>query len=274
LNSEYRDTVQEFSGINNSSIIPLDNSTELFTNDSEGQFVIDIVFSKDFDSQVKNKFLDNVKSNNFFSDMIYLEKEQNFTEVDTKYVLNKTTDEYMINNNLKEYKIIVSPNEIELQDNYKFSKSNVGYIQRSNYYGIVFKSLTKYNIFFPYRNDKELIEILKISDNDFENFDYSWQDRLLVIQNIIDNSLIKIITNVQNYTVSTKNMDKEVIEKESRIKESLVIIGLKKSSFWISWAITYGLIIAFSSTLVTIAMYYFKFFTSIHWSVKLPILLV
>ncbi|OUM58754.1 hypothetical protein PIROE2DRAFT_47675, partial [Piromyces sp. E2] len=58
-----------------------------------------------------------------------------------------------------------------------------------------------------------------------------------------------------------------VIEKESKIKESLVIIGLKKTSFWISWAITYGFIILISSMVVTAVMTFCELFVYIHWSV-------
>jgi len=57
-----------------------------------------------------------------------------------------------------------------------------------------------------------------------------------------------------------------VIEKESKIKESLIIIGLKKTAFWISWAITYGFIIFLSSAIVTTVMIFCELFTYIHWS--------
>lgn len=58
-----------------------------------------------------------------------------------------------------------------------------------------------------------------------------------------------------------------VIEKESKIKESLVIIGLKRSSFWISWAITYAIVILISSSIVICAIVHFQMFLFVHWSV-------
>ena len=65
-----------------------------------------------------------------------------------------------------------------------------------------------------------------------------------------------------------------VIEKESRIKESLVIIGLKKSSFWTSWSIIYGSIILFSSIIVNFLMLYFKFLMNVNWIVLIITLII
>jgi len=257
---------------------------------------------------MKNIFIHNIKSNHFFNDMLLLEKGENFTGIDTEFIYNETSEEYIVNDKPREYKVLVSTNELEVQNNYRALKNYDNTSKNPGYYGIIFKSLTKYNIRFPYISNKELIENLKISDSDIEVSYNGWQDCLLVIQNIVEKSLVKMLTNIQDYSVSTKIMDKKaysynfkenllssfvpffmvfyfvpcicsllnhlVIEKESRIKESLVIIGLKKSSFWVSWAITYGAIIALSSILVTVAMYYFKFFVSVHWTVTIVVMLI
>jgi len=46
-----------------------------------------------------------------------------------------------------------------------------------------------------------------------------------------------------------------VVEKETRIKEFLVIIGLKRSIFWFSWIVIYWFIIIVSVPLVTLVMH-------------------
>jgi len=38
----------------------------------------------------------------------------------------------------------------------------------------------------------------------------------------------------------------------------MLIIGLKNSSFWLSWAIIYGFIILFNSVIATIILYQYK----------------
>ncbi|ORY20430.1 hypothetical protein LY90DRAFT_516770 [Neocallimastix californiae] len=60
-----------------------------------------------------------------------------------------------------------------------------------------------------------------------------------------------------------------VIEKESKIKESLVIIGLKKYNFWLSWIIIYGIIISVGSVFSVIIMTYYEVFSFIPWSILL-----
>eukprot|EP00833_Pecoramyces_ruminatium_P018213 jgi/Orpsp1_1/1192245/evm.model.d7180000091688.1 len=47
-----------------------------------------------------------------------------------------------------------------------------------------------------------------------------------------------------------------VSEKESKVKESLVIMGVKKSSFWISWAVIYGISILITSLLTSVIIYF------------------
>lgn len=65
-----------------------------------------------------------------------------------------------------------------------------------------------------------------------------------------------------------------VVEKESRIKESLVIIGLKRSIFWFSWIVIYGVIIIMSVVLVTLIMHLTNLYIYIHWSLTITVLFI
>jgi len=131
------------------------------------------------------------------------------------------------------------------------------------------------------------------------------------IQALIDDAIYKTLTNStnsKNLHISTKLMDSEktsgkmtspssykeiivlmiflftpcslallnhlVIEKESKIKESLLIIGLKNSNFWLSWAIIYGFIILINSIIVTIILNHFEIMSFIRWSVILVIIII
>jgi len=177
-------------------------------------------------------------------------------------------------------------------------------------FGIIFNSLTSYTVRFHENEGRELSNYLK-NDNfyNIKNTEYTNARDMYLIEHLVDNAILKTLSNSNiNIQINKKEMDMKgystktkvntissfvpffmtfyfvpcvcsllnhlVIEKESRIKESLVIIGLSKSSFWISWAITYGIIIVLSSIFVTIAMYYFKFFIYIHWSVVIVVMVI
>ena len=180
------------------------------------------------------------------------------------------------------------------------------YLESITYLGITFQSLTKYTINFGYYD--ELHESLKGDKGDTRTGEMYFAEAL---QAAIDKSIIKTLSNspnIKDIQIKSKEMDRLgyklkyksntahsytpffmlfyfvpcicsllsnlVIEKESKIKESLIIIGLRKSTFWLSWAVTYGIIIIVSSTIVTIAMYWFKLFNLIHWSIVIIVLLV
>ncbi|OUM69514.1 hypothetical protein PIROE2DRAFT_2610 [Piromyces sp. E2] len=287
---------KKLQGIVNSPIVSIENDTLLWDNNEYKQISLGIIFSQDFNDQMKNTFVENIKTNKLFSNFTLLPKEQQFSTKQDKTLNNETN--VPINDLIKkEYKIFVSTSELELKDAYKESFNDKNEKEKYKFYGIMFKSLTKYEIYFRYNDDDEYDELIDKSKD--EN---TKEKTLLII------SLVKTLTNIPEYTVNTKIMDRGsyeynnnnkalsvmtplfmlfyfvpcvssllnhlVIEKESRIKESLVIIGLKKSSFWISWAITYGLIITISSVLVTIAMYFFKLFVYINWSATFVVTIV
>jgi len=148
--------------------------------------------------------------------------------------------------------------------------------------------------------NSELYERLRSRSDGYHGVYFN--SKTLTFQLIINKSIIKMLTsNSQDFKVSEKLLDMKgysktvkentvqefiplfmifyfvpcicnllvilVIEKETKIKESLVIIGLKKSYFWLSWAVVYGIIVLFSSIFVTIAMIYAKLFVYIHWSI-------
>ncbi|OUM69510.1 hypothetical protein PIROE2DRAFT_19657 [Piromyces sp. E2] len=166
----------------------------------------------------------------------------------------------------KEYKIMISENENVMLNNYE----NITYnkISNRNYFGIVFSSITKYTVRFYNVYEQELEESLMNSDgsvnkiNNKENeskissvtSSFSeflgnkgyYYHKISVVQALVDNAIYETLTNPatsKKIHIFSKTMDKLVIEKESRIKESLVIIGLKRSNFWISWAITYDIVL-------------------------------
>ncbi|ORX67728.1 hypothetical protein BCR32DRAFT_297520 [Anaeromyces robustus] len=210
-------------------------------------------------------------------------------------------------------KINILKNETELNAKYKTylkDYENRDY----NFYGIIFTSPTNYRIRFQTNNDlkKSLIRDYTIDDYEIDYFKNNGsfnEDEYFIIQAGIDNAIIKtLIPNSQNYHIMRRPLERDgytlvkkinkiqsfiplfmifyfvpcicsllnqlVIEKESKIKESLIIIGLRKSSFWISWSIIYAIIIVISSVLVTFAMRYFKLFIYVHWSVILVSLLI
>ncbi|KAL6590536.1 hypothetical protein U3516DRAFT_806105 [Neocallimastix sp. 'constans'] len=195
-----------------------------------------------------------------------------------------------------EYKIKIIRNEEENEKETKLNK-----LESFTYFYINFTSLTKYKFSFYFTD--ELFE--RIRDVKFNYIiDNEYFDEFYEVNNyqlIINQSIIKILSpNSQNFNIKYTLLDRNsfiekrkenktqvlvpffmifyfipcvcnllvllVIEKESKIKESLIIIGLKKTAFWISWAITYGFIIFLSSAIVTTVMIFCELFTYIHWT--------
>jgi len=193
---------------------------------------------------------------------------------------------------IPEYKIKIYKNEEEIEVDRKKS-----YQLHYDFFVFEFSSLTKYSLRYIDSEEKQLNERIKnidfISYNTRPTYPY---------QAIINKSIIKMLKpDSQDITISEKILDKKgysidrkvniaqeiaplfmlfyfvpcicnllvilVIEKETKIKESLVIIGLKKSFFWLSWAIVYGIIVLFSSIFVTVAMIYTKIFVYVDWSI-------
>jgi len=197
-----------------------------------------------------------------------------------------------------EMKINIFKNEKDMKDyyilNYElFEHKNV------KIYGFNFESLTDYTM--NYRDEKG-----EIYDN-LINAEYN----NYLFQYIIENTIIKTLVGSSNYkdfkvyeflmekkeeTKYEKNISfKEyinyfliisflpcmcsllnnlIIEKESKIKESLIIIGLKKSVFWVSWAIVYSIIIILNTTIVVIALVKIGFYEYTNWlAIYIPLVL-
>lgn len=53
-----------------------------------------------------------------------------------------------------------------------------------------------------------------------------------------------------------------IYEKESKIKEGMVMAGLNRIAYWLSWFVIYAAFIAISAVLITIVLYVGKIFTS------------
>ena len=210
-------------------------------------------------------------------------------------------------NRIFEMKINIVNSEKELYSNHQM-KDNFFH------YGVIFKSETKYTIFF--NNYYELEEMLKGESEKVYKYDYRYYDPIQTVslfQLLIDKAIIKTLsdsskTSIPDIQIRKKVMDQKgysykskvnnmqsympflmtiyyipcicsllnhlVIEKETKIKQSLIIIGLKRSIFWGSWALIYTFIIVVSSSLCILFMYYFKLFVFVHWSVLIVILLI
>ena len=231
------------------------------------------LFSQDFDNHKQNTFLYNLKNNTF--------SEEN-------YSCNIT---FNVVRNINEIK------ETSRFEDYVFC-------------GIVFDTLTKYSIYM-HNIPFFISEIYSSYYSSPIQTNSEILNQFYQIQALIDDAIYKTLTNStnsKNIQIYTKLMDAEktiekesqlssyneiivlmiflftpcslallnhlVIEKESRIKESLLIIGLKNSSFWLSWAIIYGLIILINSIIVTIILYHFEVMSFIHWSVILVIMVI
>jgi len=211
-------------------------------------------------------------------------------------------------NKKKELKINISKNEDEIielyRNNYEFNENNC------DIYGIIFTSPTEYSIRFSYYYSLEMYETL-IQKRKASYISSEYLYDIPIIQTLVDRALIKTYSDpsiYQEYNITKKYMDRVeysetyndegmldyvslfmlfyfvpcicsllnqlVIEKESKIKQSLVIIGLKRSSFWISWAITYGTIIIISSFIATFIIHLTEIYIFIDWSILVTSLLI
>ena len=178
-----------------------------------------------------------------------------------------------------------------------------------DFYGIVFTSPTKYTLHYECHN--ELKTILKDNDRPFDRKNIR---KAFYLQSVIDKTIIKALIpsnslpNIQDFHIYRKFLDREgyeinkkqnklqdfipllmlfyfvpcincllnllVMEKETKIKDSLVIIGLKRSMFWCSWIIIYGIIISISAILATMIMTFTSLYTYIHWSVLITTIFI
>jgi len=197
---------------------------------------------------------------------------------------------------LFEYKIKIFNNENEIENEKKNTYDQQLYV-------IQFSSLTEYTIRYNYYKSQELYENIKDLEMMNDPYYYDMLDHLYPVQTMVNKGIIKMLApNSQDFRISHTVLDRQgskngltinmvnevlslcmlfyfvpcicnllvflVIEKESKIKESLVIIGLKKSSFWVSWALIYGLIVLLSSVMVTLVMvFYSSLYQFIHWSI-------
>jgi len=191
-------------------------------------------------------------------------------------------------------------------NNEKFSYDNENYVKIDSFI-ITFKSLTEYTLYSEFSlYELELIDIAHEDTFYYYQKVLDYSNLQILTSNTLMNTLntntnANIIPEIE---FNFKTMDKLgsetiirnenkvlesiplymlfyfipcvcsllsnlVIEKESKIKESLVIIGMKKSTFWLSWAITYSIIIIISSSIATFVMRYLRIFFSIHWSIIL-----
>jgi len=200
-----------------------------------------------------------------FDDYDEIEGEKG-KEVET----NGVDDEYTMKQNVtQEYKIYTFNSEDEFLNFYnKHSFQDTSNYVSTEKYAIAFKSLTEYKLFFETYDTSELIDRL-VTQDDYSSYNYKSYLNAFNLQTIVNNAIIKSLTNspnpISNIEFRYKVMDRAgykekydinvaqsftpflmlfyfvpcvctllsnlVIEKESKIKESLVIVGLKKSSF-------------------------------------------
>jgi len=283
---------------NNEKLISLcDKNNFNFTSNSQLNFKF--LFPQNFDQE---NFLYNFKNNEFFED--YASVEDNTVLVN----FNKSSEEHnKIENNSSNFTIDIVNNLNEIKETSK--KNDVFFcgiaFETPTKYSIYLHynetEIINYIYLYSYESTTFTDSIIK----DFKEF--------YMIQAITDNAVYKTLTNStnsKNIHIFTKTMDMDmdgitktlekqllfnnviilasfffipcilalfnhlVIEKESRIKESLLIIGLNNSSFWLSWAIIYGFIILFNSIIITAIMYHFKFISFIHWSVIVIVMVI
>jgi len=209
-------------------------------------------------------------------------------KVDVENISNEVVNnEYGEFEEIKEYKIKIFNSEDEIESEKKKSLKSDGF----DFYVFEFSSLTRYSLRYMYYDDQELYE--KIREIGYGGHNIYFDTETFSFQSIINKSIIKmLVPNSQDFIISEKLLDMKgysttekentvqefiplfmifyfvpcicnllvilVIEKETKIKESLVIIGLKKSYFWLSWAIIYGIIDLFSSNLIIVAINYVK----------------
>ncbi|ORX79812.1 hypothetical protein BCR32DRAFT_281068 [Anaeromyces robustus] len=274
-NNDYDDMNNEYNYNDNSTTENLDMVDNYLTsnyNDNSTTENLDMV-----DNYLTSNYNDNSTTENL--DMV------------DNYLTSKDKIKYI--KNQVRFNIFDNENDI-----YKYYKENFGRYESSfdtEFIGIIFDSPTSYNIRFYYEND--------IYDELKDTFFYNTNRNLYLIQILIDKALIKttVGSDLINYKIQESFMEKDdyiikptdgmvrsilplfllfyfipsigsllshlVIEKESGIKESLIIIGLKRSYFWISWAIIYAIIIIISTTITSIVLSISDVFNYINFSV-------
>ncbi|MBE6494777.1 MAG: ATP-binding cassette domain-containing protein [Methanosphaera stadtmanae] len=247
---------------------------------------------KSIDYTITNEFQKEKRNEDIGVDNQNMKENENVDDYMT--MNNNTSEKINFAKNIKhEYKLKVLNTEEEIEKEEK--KSEV-----YDFYAIDFSSLTKYTLRFSHYD--ELYKDIKGEENGLYEGYYSVDDRVTIVHSIINKSIVKTLApNNRDYSISYTLLDKNayselyekidiqsvipffilfffvpcvcnllvllVIEKESRIKESLIIIGLNRSSFWVSWALVYSFIIIVSTVLVTVVMAICKMFINIHWSV-------
>jgi len=251
-------------------------------------------------------------ANDNTTDTNELNTKDNTTDANKSNTHDKTTETNISNPNDKttdttemnyEIKINVFDNESNLINKYKKFYFHDGINPLISFYGIVFTSSTEYTLRFNGNNELK---------NELKTDSITLYSDLYTVQALIEKAIIKTLTasssNYKDYSITRKVMDRSgyeyiekintiqslipffmlfyfvpcicsllnqlVIEKECRIKESLIIIGLRRSTFWLSWAITYGIIIIVSSVIVSIVMHFANVFIYINWSVIVVSLLL
>jgi len=187
----------------------------------------------------------------------------------TKYVIsfyneNKNNiDKSLIN---KEYN---SDDDSNSNNNHE-NKSIYSLGKKDNYYHkiSIVQTLIDNAIFKTLTNATDTPDI-QISSKIMNKLDYSTKHKIYIFDTYIP--LVLVFYFIPCTLSLLNNL---VIEKESRLKESLVIIGLKRSNFWISWAITYSIIIIINSVILTLVMYIFELFVYVHWTITFPIFVI
>ena len=207
--------------------------------------------------------------------------------------------------NVSEFKIKVYKNEEEFETERRKLDYDV------DLFIFQFYSLTKYSLRYEDFIHGELYDEIKSKRHIYYNSEYWIDDNLQKsqCQAIVNKAIIKTLApSSQDFQISFTMLDRQgtlenirtygsaelipfcmlfyfvpcvcnllvllVIEKETKIKESLIIVGLKKSFFWTSWSIVYAAIILLSSIIVTVTMAIFNYFTYVNWSVLIVAMII
>jgi len=124
--------------------------------------------------------------------------------------------------------------------------------------------------------NKAIIKMLAPSSQDFE-ISYTLFDRQGSLETIKVKRSVEIIPLIMLFffiPCASNLLILLVIEKETKIKESLIIVGLKKSFFWASWSVIYAIVILLTAIIVTVIIVFFEYFLYVHWSVLLITMIV
>ena len=209
----------------------------------------------------------------------------------------------------QEFKIFTYHNEDDLFEDIKQNSFKLnGDFLFSEVYAIIFNSVNDYTLYFNPYYHKELIKNLINERKLFE--DYKEYLKVNNLQIITSNAVMKTLNSNINSDIefTFKIMDRIeyskqnevngivsnipilmlfyfvpcictllnhlISEKESKIKESLIMVGLNKSVSWISWTIIYSIYIVIASIVAVIIMSAFKMISYIHWTIILTILII